>query len=70
MFADDCVLYAGGKDWEYVRNCLQTDLNVYIEWGRKYNLLLNAQKSKAMLLCNTMNRQRIGCPAPFNAGNR
>ena len=70
MFADDCVLYTNGKDWAEVRMRLQTSLNAYIEWGQKYNLLLNASKSKAMLICSPPMRQRIGCPAPFNAGNR
>ena len=70
MFADDCVLYTSGKDWNIVHNRLQTALNVYNSWGRKYNLLLNTSKSKAMLICNTQARQRIGCPAPFNADNR
>ena len=70
MFADDCVLYTNGKDWGDVRGRLQAALNVYIEWGQKYNLLLNASKSKAMLICNSRIRQLIDCPAPFNAGNR
>ena len=34
------------------------------------NLLLNVSKSKAMLICNNMARQMIGCPAPLNVGNR
>ena len=70
MFADDCVLYTSGKNWGDIRNRLQSDLDVYISWGKKYNLLLNATKSKAMLICNNTMRQYVGCPAPFNAGNR
>ena len=70
MFADDCVIYASGTDWLEVRARLQSALDVYIGWGMKYNLLLNASKSKAMLLCNSLERQHIGSPAPFNAGNR
>ena len=70
MFADDCVLYKSGKDWNVVKNCLQNDLDVYIKWGKEHNLLLNASKSKAMLICNRNARAVIGDPAPFNAGNR
>ena len=70
MFADDCVLYTSRNDWDDIRARLQHDLNVYISWGKKYNLLLNPTKSKAMLLCNSQKRRCIGCPAPFNAGNR
>ena len=70
MFADDCVLYKSGKDWNDVKMCLQQDLDVYIEWGREHNLLLNPSKSKAMLICNKNVRNIIGDPAPFNAGNR
>ena len=54
MFADDCVLYTNGKDWAEVRMRLQTSLKAYIEWGQKYNLLLNASKSKAMLICSPL----------------
>ena len=70
MFADDCVLYKGGKDWENVKYCLQTDLDAYVKWGSEHNLVLNASKSKAMLVCNSRDRTVIGSPAPFNAGNR
>ena len=70
MFADDCVLYTSHKDWNVVKNRIQTDLDMYIKWGQKYNLLLNASKSKAMLICSAAARNHIGSPAPFNAGNR
>ena len=70
MFADDCVLYKSGKDWNDVKRCLQTDLDIYIEWGNDHNLSLNASKSKAMMICNKAARAVIGDPAPFNAGNR
>ena len=70
MFADDCVLYKSGKHWNEVRECLQNDLDVYINWGKEHNLVLNASKSKAMLICNSNVRPIIGDPAPFNAGNR
>ena len=48
MFADDCKLYKSGKDWENVKRDLQTDLDVYTQWGNGHNLTLNATKSKAM----------------------
>ena len=59
-----------GKDWENVKYCLQTDLDAYVKWGSEHNLVLNASKSKAMLVCNSRDRTVIGSPAPFNAGNR
>ena len=63
-------VYTNCKNWGGVRTKLQGALNVYTEWGQKYNLLLNASKSKAMLICNSLTRRLIECPAPFNAGNR
>ena len=59
-----------GNDWNEVKNCLQSDLDVYINGGKKYNLVLNAAKSKARLICNSAIRHITGNPAPFNAVNR
>ena len=70
MFTDDCVLYTSGADWNDVKGRLQKDLDVYVNWGKKYNLVLNAMKSKAMLIYNNAIRHLIGSPAPFNASNR
>ena len=53
-----------------MKNDLQSELNMYIQWGNEHNLTLNASKSKAMMICNKNTRSVIGDPAPFNAGNR
>ena len=69
MFADDCVLYKCGKNWDSVHQSLQESLDVYIKWGFDHNLLLNASKTKAMIVCSQTLREHIGDPAHFNAGN-
>ena len=40
MFADDCILFKHGKDWDHIRNDLQHALDVYIRWGNDQNLTL------------------------------
>ena len=70
MFADDCVLYKSGPSWDAIHADLQTNLNVYVRWGREHNLNLNVQKTKAMFICNRAKRDLLGSPAPFNSGDR
>ena len=70
MFADDCILFKHGKDWDHIRNDLQHALDVYIRWGNDQNLTLNASKTTAMVICNNVNRRDLFDPAPFDAGNR
>ena len=70
MFADDCVLYKPGPSWDAIHVDLQTNLDVYIRWGREHNLNLNVQKTKAIFICIKAKRDLLGSPAPFNAGNR
>ena len=69
MFADDCVLYKTGDTWDDVKGPLQRGLDVYICWGKDHNLLLNATKTKAMILCSKAKHDILDSPAPFNAGN-
>ena len=69
MFADDCVLYSRGKSWNAIHCELQRGLDTYITWGKEHNLSLNAKKTKAMLVCNSAQRDIIIDPVPFNAGN-
>ena len=69
MFADDCVLYKNGKNWDDVHQSLQNSLNVYIKWGLDHNLLLNASKTKAMYICTQAINDRMDDPTHFNAGN-
>ena len=70
MFADDCVLYKSGVNWENVYTPLQEMLDVYIQWGNTHCLSLNADKTKCMIVANRGKLKSVVYPAPFNAGNR
>ena len=70
MFADDCVLYYSDVNWHIIHQRLQTALNNYVTWGKENNLLLNVNKTKAMVIGNKCKLRSLPDPAPFNAGNR
>ena len=50
MFADNCVLYTEGPRWPHIRNRMQAALDIYINWGVENCLVLNAKKTKAMIV--------------------
>ena len=70
MFADDCVLYKSGPRWNDIRAPLQQMLDKYITWGENHSLMLNADKTKCMIVANKGKLKTTPDPAPFNAGNR
>ena len=37
MYADDCVLYMSGNNWESIRNTIQEDLDIFEHWGELNN---------------------------------
>ena len=69
MFADDCVLYKSGDSWNDIHANLQAGLDNYITWSDRHCLLLNSEKTKAMVIPSKRNQVRNGY-AHFNAGNR
>ena len=50
MFADDCVLYLSGNNWNNLYEKLQTDLHRFVTWSKKNSLALNGNKSQAMIV--------------------
>lgn len=50
MFADDAVIYYGGKNQEMVSNKINSDLENMVQWLNKNKLKLNINKTKAMLV--------------------
>ena len=56
MFADDCVLYVAGNNWNSVKNKLQSDLNAFVNWCDQNALSLNTSKTNTMIFGN---RQKI-----------
>ena len=49
MFADDCIVYTIGNDYESMYRKLQFDLDSFIEWCSLNGLKINAGKTKAMI---------------------
>ena len=63
MFADDCVLYKSGADWNQIVLSLQSSLNIYLEWGDVNNMHLNVDKKKAMVITS---QQKCKGPYPLD----
>ena len=64
MFADDCVLYTEGPNWQSIHLLMQEALNTYNKWGNRNYLGLNASKTKAMVLCTKEKLKTVVDP-PF-----
>ena len=50
MFADDCVLYYMGNNWNSIRISLQKDLAKCVDWTDMNSLKLNEIKTQAMIV--------------------
>ena len=50
MYADDCVLYQTGNNWNRMATLIQPDLNKIQSWCNRNRLKLSVSKSKTLLL--------------------
>ena len=50
MYADDCVLYLSGNNWDTMRPKMQEDLDCFEHWGELNNLHLNVKKTKLLFI--------------------
>ena len=50
MYADDCLIYTIGNNWDRMRPKLQDGLHCFETWCVNNSLKLNARKSKALVL--------------------
>ena len=55
MYADDCILYTVGNNWNQVRACLQVGLIGFDDWCRNNSMVLNISKSKCLLVASKIN---------------
>ena len=53
LFADDTTLYQTNKSLNYLKWCLESDLNLLSNWFKAHKLTLNIDKSTVILFhCN------------------
>ena len=50
LFADDCVIYYSGNNWNTVYTVLQRELDLFENWTKRNRLHLNSNKSQAMIV--------------------
>ena len=65
MFADDCVLYYTGNNWNNVHERMQDDLNRFVAWCTANRFSLNAKKTQAMIVGNRNRLSKLGNVDPF-----
>ena len=59
MFADDCVLYATGNNWNSLHDIVQKDLDNFITWCSLNGLKINTRKSKSMIVATKSRLKHI-----------
>ena len=69
LFADDCVMYLTGNNWNEINRRMQCDFDAVIDWTLKNNLRLNHAKTFAMIFSTCNRLARIEEPRPFIIGN-
>ena len=50
MYADNCLIYCIGNNWELMRPKIQNGLNSFQIWCLKNRLKLNVRKSKSLII--------------------
>ena len=65
MYADDCVLYYTGNNWNTVYDVLQSDLSKLVDWTSRNMLKLNSEKTQAMIVGTRNKISKIKDPKPF-----
>ena len=65
MYADDCVLYRSGNNWDNIRVKLQEDLDCFEHWGELNNLHLNVKKTKMLIVGSDSKLRKVQNPHPL-----
>ena len=50
MYAEDCILFNSGNNWNRMFECIQTDLDNVNLWCHRNRLKLSETKSKVLLI--------------------
>ena len=59
MYADDCVLYLSGNNWDNIRVKIQEHLDCFERGGELNNLHLNVKKTKVLLVGSLQKLSRL-----------
>ena len=59
MYADDCILYVSGNDWDRMSVKIQPELNVLQDWFITNRLRFNVKKSKTMIFGSRNKLSRV-----------
>ena len=65
MFADDCVLYSIGNNWDRLHDILQKDLDSFIGWCTLNGLKINTGKTKSMIVSTATRLKNLKNMASF-----
>ena len=66
MFADDCMLYLSGNNWNTMFNIVQSELDIFIDWTKQNMLRLNSSKTQAMIVGTRSKISQIKNPKHFS----
>ena len=61
MYADDCMLYTSGNDWNRMKLKIQPELCNVQQWCTRNRLKLNVSKSKVLLISSRQKLLNIDC---------
>ena len=70
LFADDCVLYYSGNNWNMVHDVLQGELGRFEIWTNRNMLKLNSRKTQPMIIGTRNKLSKIQNPSPFIIQNK
>ena len=65
LFAEDCVMYLSGNNWDTIDRRIQRDFGLVIDWTLRNNLRLNHSKTKAMIFRTRNRLSKLINPSQF-----
>ena len=69
LFADDCVLYLDGNNWNRIFDKIQQDVLAFQEWCSLNGLKVNPSKSQAMIVENSSKITKLDFERSFISNN-
>ena len=66
LFADDCVMYLSGNNWNVIQRRMQRDFESVIDWTFQNNLRLNQDKTNAIIFGSRFRLSNTQDPKAFS----